>query len=151
MFVRSQEANQMLNIDIVDLDDRFSTPASSELARIRTHEMLIEHLGERIMEVKTGAALMDTQPYATIWTGSKTALIELAYSLHSAKVINHGMVDIRQLIATLESIFKINLGYFCRVFQTIRIRKSGRTTFLDELKEKVIERMDDTDLNGLHY
>ena len=148
MFIRSPELEPMIHTDIVDLDDRFSTPASSELSRIKAHEMIIEYMGTKVMELKTGAALMDLQPYSTIWTGSKVALIELAYALHSCKMINHGMADIRQIISALEGIFKIQLGDFYRVFQNIRIRQSSRTTFMDELKEKLIERMDETDLNG---
>ncbi|MBL7706620.1 MAG: RteC domain-containing protein [Taibaiella sp.] len=58
------------------------------------------------------------------------------------------MADIRQIISALEGIFKIQLGDFYRVFLNIRIRQSSRTTFMDELKEKLIERMDETDLNG---
>lgn len=148
MFVRSPEADQFIHTDIMDLDDRFSTPASSELARIKSYEMVIEKMGQHVMELKNGAALMDVQPFSTIWTGSKSALIELAYALHASKKINHGMVDIKEVINALESIFKIQLSDFYRVFQTIRIRQSSRTAFLDELKEKIIERMDDTDLNG---
>ncbi|OJV55371.1 MAG: hypothetical protein BGO31_20800 [Bacteroidetes bacterium 43-16] len=147
MFVRSSEAEQMLLTDILDLDDRFSTPASSELGKIKAHEMLIEHMGDKVMELKTGEALIDQQPFSTIWTGSKVALIELAYALHASKMINHGMVDIRQIIQALEGIFKIQLTDFYRVFQNIRIRQGSRTTFLDELKEKILERMDDTDMN----
>lgn len=148
MFVRSHEAAEMLHTDIVDLDDRFSTPASSELAKIGSYEMLIEHIGDKLFEIRKGEAIMDLQPYATIWTGSKAALIELAYALHAAKTINHGMVEIKQIIAALEGIFKIKLTDFYRVFQSIRIRQSSRTVFLDELKEKIIERMDDTDIHG---
>ena len=129
LFVRSAQADQVLHVDIVDLDDRFSTPASSELARIKSYEMIIEHMGELVHELKTGAALMDLQPFSTIWTGNKVELIELAYALHASKKINHGMVDIKEVINALESIFKIKLTDFYRVFQSIRIRQSSRTAF----------------------
>ncbi|MBL7706619.1 MAG: RteC domain-containing protein [Taibaiella sp.] len=54
--------------------------------------VIIEYIGTKVMELKTGAALMDLQPYSTIWTGSKVSLIELAYALHYCKMINpwHG-------------------------------------------------------------
>lgn len=146
MFLRWAEVDQLLHTDIVDYDDRFSTPASSELARIKCYEMVIQEMGEKLAEIKAGAEMIDQQPYSTIWTGSKVALIELAYGLHASKMINNGIVDVKQIISALEGIFKISLGDFYRVFQNIRIRQSSRTTFLDEIKEKLIERMDETDL-----
>lgn len=148
LFVCSAEAEQMLHTDILDLDDKFSTPASTELARIRAYEMVIEHLGEQVEALKSGNATPNVVPYETIWTGSKVALIELAYALHSAKVINHGRVDIKHIISALESVFKIDLGNFYRVFLNIRIRQGNRTAFMDELKEKVTERMDEADMSG---
>lgn len=47
----------------------------------------------------------------------------------------------------LEESFNVKVGNFYRVFQGQRIRKKSRTTFLDTLKENLIKRMDETDLN----
>ncbi|QEC70285.1 hypothetical protein FRZ67_18990 [Panacibacter ginsenosidivorans] len=51
--------------------------------------------------------------------------------------------DIAQL---LEAVFGIDLGNYYRTFQEIRIRKSGRTNYLDQLKATLIRYMDETDL-----
>ncbi|WP_158638411.1 RteC domain-containing protein [Panacibacter ginsenosidivorans] len=53
------------------------------------------------------------------------------------------MKDIAQL---LEAVFGIDLGNYYRTFQEIRIRKSGRTNYLDQLKATLIRYMDETDL-----
>lgn len=145
MFVRSAEAEQIIHTDIVDLDDRFCTPASTELARSRSCEMVIGHLAELIEALKSGAVTAGIGSSKAVWTGSKVALIELAYALYASKVINHGQIDIKQVVSALEGIFMIDLGNFYRVFLNIRIRQKSRTAFIDELKDKLTFMMDEAD------
>ncbi len=85
------------------------------------------------------------------WTGSKASRIELLYALQSSGSCNDGTIDIKRLATHLETLFSIDLGNYYRVFQEIRIRKISRTTFLDQLKDRLIKRMDDSDENPKRY
>lgn len=80
-----------------------------------------------------------------IWTSSKVALIELIYALHSEGVFNHGASDLKDIVEFFESTMKIDLGQYHRTFLEIRVRKSNRTKFLNNLKDTLNKRMDDTD------
>ncbi len=81
------------------------------------------------------------------WTGSKVSLVELLYALQSAGSCNNGNIDLKQLAKHFECIFNIDLGNYYRVFQEMRIRKINRTTFLDHLKTRLVQRMDEADEN----
>lgn len=58
-----------------------------------------------------------------------------------------GTVDLKDLAIGFENLFHTDLENYYRVFQEIRIRKESRTTFLDQLKERLIKRMDEADEN----
>lgn len=149
LFVRSEENKDLFPSDAIDLDEKFSTVASNELSKIKSHEMVLEFLCFRIEALKAGdtkIAGVEPDSYDTVWTGDKVALIELAYALKESKMINHGKASIRQIISALERAFKIDLSGFYRVFQNIRIRLSGRTKFIDFLKVCLTEYMDETDV-----
>ena len=79
------------------------------------------------------------------WTASKANLIELIYALQSAGVFNNGQIGIKKIAKTFETLFQIDLGNYYHVFNEMRLRKKTRTTFLDHLKEKVIQKMDTMD------
>jgi hypothetical protein len=69
------------------------------------------------------------------------------YALQSAGSFNNGTVDLKELANHFQSYFNVDLGNYYRTFQDMRIRKINRTTFLDLLKGRLIQRMDETDEN----
>jgi hypothetical protein len=75
------------------------------------------------------------------WTASKTNLIELLYALHASGVFNEGKADLKQIASEFERLFSTSLGNYYRVFQDIRQRKINQTVFLDQLKEKFMQRV----------
>ena len=79
------------------------------------------------------------------WTGSKTALTELIYALHSQGIFNSGNADIKPIVKVFESTFNIYLGDFYHTFLELKSRKINRTKFLDSLKETLIRKMDEQD------
>lgn len=123
---------------------------SYRIAQIQSYGSLQNYLTELLEEIKysgqSPAAKPPEKDFLT-WTASKAALIELAYALQSSGVFNYGRTDVKQVVRALEGCFGIKLGNFYRVFQGQRIRKKSRTSFLDSLRENLIQRMDDTDLN----
>lgn len=131
------------------VDDQFSTSHDSTVATILANDLLIIHLKREIDKLEnkenySNKGGLQKRPRLT-WTARKIYLIELVYALHSTDVINNGMADIKDIAYFVERVFKIDLGDYYRAFLEIRMRKNGRTKFLDTLKEELIKRMDETD------
>ena len=131
-------------------DHRFSTSHDYKVARILANDTLKIYLETEILKLenkdeqsKVDISYRKTQK----WTGSKVALIELIYALHTEGVFNNGASELKEVTTFFESAFNVDLGQFNRTFLEIRARKSERTKFLNTLKEKLILRMDDADEN----
>jgi hypothetical protein len=136
---------------IFDYDSTFCTTHDFKVAKIIANELLRNYLNSSLTELEQNKYAVSKYQEAPkkrlLWTGPKAALIELLYSLHSAGVFNNSNAEIGQIARYLQSAFGVDLGNYYRAFQEIRIRKSGRTNFIDLLKKKLVERMDDTDDN----
>ena len=131
------------------VDEQFATSHDSTVASILAYDLLIVHLKREIDKLENNgnyASLRLLQSKTKItWTAHKIYLIELIYALHSTDVINNGTVDIKDIAYFVEKTFKVDLGDYYRAFLEIRMRKNGRTKFLDILKKQLTKRMDDTD------
>ena len=131
------------------VDEQFATSHDSTVATILAYDLLIVHLKREIDKLENNgnyASLRLLQSKTKItWTAHKIYLIELIYALHSTDVINNGTVDIKDIAYFVEKTFKVELGDYYRAFLEIRMRKNGRTKFLDILKKQLTKRMDDTD------
>ena len=131
------------------VDEQFATSHDSTVATILAYDLLIVHLKREIDKLENNgnyASLRLLQSKTKItWTAHKIYLIELIYALHSTDVINNGTVDIKDIAYFVEKTFKVDLGDYYRAFLEIRMRKNGRTKFLDILKKQLTKRMDDTD------
>lgn len=155
-FLRKEpESWLLLNFDDYETDLNFTTIYDHKLSKIIAFESIAEYIKEAIynLENKSGNG-SNNESYKQqkiTWTGSKVSLIELIYALQSAGSINKGTIDVKSLAINLENYFNIELGNYYRVFQEIRIRKASRTAFLDQLKEKLVNRMDESDENPKGY
>lgn len=123
-----------------DVDTKFSTGYDNILARILAYQMVKEYLNGFILKLETDSP---DKLSSLKWTGTKTDLVELIYALQSVDAINNGKADLRQIADSFESVFNISLGNYYRRFQEIRLRKNGKANFLDDLKEKLVQRLDD--------
>ena len=131
------------------IDEMFSTSHDSTVATILAFDLLIIHLKCEIDKLEKNPcrddhASMIPRP-KLLWTANKIDMVELIYALHSSKIINKGNIEIKDIARIAESVFNVQLGDFYRAFLEIRMRKTKRTKFLDELKKNLIGRMDDTD------
>ena len=130
-------------------DDKFSTSHDYTVATILAYDLLIVYLKREIDKLEingNNSNLQVLQKQSNItWTSQKVNLIELIYALHSTDVVNNGKVDIKDIARVVERIFKIDLGDYYRAFLEIRMRKKGRTKFLDSLKEHLEKRMEEID------
>lgn len=125
-----------------DIDSNFSTGYDNTLARIMAAQLVREYVFGLIQKLDADNG---NQTSNLKWTGTKSALIELIYALQSVDSVNGGKADIKQIADSFENLFNISLGNYYRHFQEIRLRKSGKATFLDLMKEKFIQRMDELD------
>lgn len=122
-----------------DSDARFSTGYDRVLARILANQLIREHV-EKTMQNLNSNPLRDSP---LTWTTKKTYLVELIYALHEVEAFNNGKAEIKQIANLFESLFNVSLGNFYRHFTEIGIRKTGRTNFIDQLKEKLEKRLDE--------
>ncbi len=122
-----------------DIDSRFSTGHDTILAMILANQMIKEHLDGLIKNLNPD--LIGTSPLT--WTAKKAYLVELIYALHAVDAFNNGKAEIKQIANLFESLFNVSLGNFYRHFSEIGIRKSGQTNFIDQLKERLEQKMDE--------
>lgn len=131
---------------LFDADPNFSTSHDYKVAMIMANEMLINYLKSEIVALKRknqsiGTDLIISKGNYT-WTESKAALVELIYSLHAAKCINNGNIEIKEIAGFLELLFGIDLGDFYREFLQIKNRQN-QTKFIDTLKLALLNRINE--------
>jgi hypothetical protein len=125
------------------IDDRFSTPHEIQLSKILCNERIRIYLTKAIQNIEKPTSSSTNSPLT--WTGSKTDLIELIYALQSAGVFNKKDADVKQIATHFESVFNVSLGNYYRVFQEIRLRKTGQVNFINQLKDVLVERIENAD------
>ncbi|MBB4034764.1 hypothetical protein GGR21_000651 [Dysgonomonas hofstadii] len=79
------------------------------------------------------------------WTGSAADLVELTYGIVESKRFNDGDADINTVIQYLCDMFSFEVKDCYDTYRAIRRRVDSRTLLLDEMKEKLNERMDRAD------
>lgn len=141
----------LLNFEDYETDLYFTTVYDHKISKIIAFEFVSEFITSSLAKLEIQRDLSSGQNHVAShlinWTASKVALVELLYAVQSTGSCNNGNIDLKQLAKHFESIFNIDLGNYYRVFQEMRIRKMSRTTFLDQLKERLIQRMDEADEN----
>ena len=155
-FLRQEpESWLLLNFDDYETDLNFTTIYDHKLSKIIAFELLAEYIKEAIHDLENNPGKESNNESSRkkkiTWTASKVSLIELLYAIQSTGSINGGTIDVKNLAQNFENHFNIDLGNYYRVFQEIRIRKASRTTFLDQLKEKLENRMNHSDENPKGY
>jgi len=151
-FLRSQsDIETYFDNFYFERDRKFSTGFDLKVASILANDMLSNYLNaELIKEALPNNQQFDNtniQKIKAKWTGSKVALIELIYAFHSSKCINNGNSDLKKMTSFVENLFDIDLGDVYRTFIEIRGRKGSRVQCLDDLRKKLIARMDEVDNN----
>jgi hypothetical protein len=140
----------LLGLDDYETDLDFTTFYDHKISKIIAFDFLSEFIKESInkLEQKNELRKINIRDKGDlIWTGSKVSLVELLYALQSTGSFNNGSIGIKDLANELQSLFNVEIGNYYRAFQEIRIRKSSRTSFMDQLKDRLIKRMDESDEN----
>lgn len=148
-FLRGKPDIQMtLESFYFERDPKFSTACDFKVAKILANELLRIYLNEELLKLKQAQCPQSDLPTfpktKETWTGSKTDLVELIYALCETESYSFGKITRKRLAGYFESVFNIDLGDIYRTYLEIRER-NNRTQFLDELKEKLIKKIDEDD------
>lgn len=135
----------IVNCHFFQSDFNFSTSHDFIVAEIMANDDLLKFLQKKLTK-EAQITLPEnalTQPKLQ-WTGTKVALVELIYAVHSSGVINNGNVSLNTLAQTAEAVFSINLKQFNRIFIEIKGRKSiEQTSFLNSLKNNLEKKLEE--------
>ena len=148
-FTRYKELLLPHGFPCIDLDRKFSTGYDWLVAAILANDMFNRYLQRELQGVQSLISvppLQVAQSRGLHWTQSKASLVELIYALQSGAAFNSGKADIKQIAGCFEKLFDVELGNFFNTFQEIRLRKKNRTSFLDNIREKLLQRMDEADV-----
>lgn len=132
-----------------DKDPLFSTCCDHKIAKMLAYDMLEIYLQQRLQAIEkqevidTSRASLPGNPFQ--WTGTKIAAIELGYAIYAAGVLNNGNADIKEIMTYIEASFKIDLGDYYRTYLAMRERKKDKTSFLTNLINKLLHKMDEDD------
>lgn len=142
-FVRGQHDIKLsLDTFFFEADSRFSTSHDYKVAKIMANDLIQVYIEDQLNNINPRKTF-DSSPFN--WTGSKAALTELIYGLHSHGVFNNGNTDIITIVRFFENSFNIDLGDFYHTFLELKARKMNRTKFLDSLRDALIKKMDEQD------
>ncbi|MDR1503917.1 MAG: RteC domain-containing protein [Prevotella sp.] len=140
-FVRGKHDIKLsLDTYYFESDHNFSTSHDYKVAKILANDLIQVYLEDQLFNIPQRNKSI--APPNLNWTGSKTALTELIYALHSQAVLDNGNTDIKIIAKYFEKMFDIDLGDFYHTYLELRNRKTNRTKFLDLLRESLIRKMD---------
>lgn len=131
-----------------ETDSVFSTSHDFKVARILANDLIQLYLEDQLIMIENkdlGDKSQRKPNMKLMWTGSKVALIELMYALHTEGVFNNGAADLKDIADYFEHTFDIDLGQYRRVFLEIRARKSEKSKFITTLNEALLKRMEKSD------
>jgi len=129
-------------------DMSFATSHDFKVATILANDLIELYLENQLLMLENNENSEKSQRKPNVkltWTGSKVALIELIYALHTEGVFNNGAADLKDIAEYFEHTFEIDLGQYRRVLLEIRARKSDRTKFLTTLNDSLQKRMENSD------
>lgn len=141
LFVRGKHDIKLsLDTFYFEADHRFSTSHDYKAAKIIANDLIQVYIEDQL---NNNNQKKPSDRSSLNWAGSKTALTELIYALHSQGAF--GNADIIAIAKTFESTFNISLGDFYHTFMELKARKINRTKFLDSLKGSLLKKMDEED------
>jgi hypothetical protein len=128
-------------------DTSFNTAKDEVVAKIMAYEELHLYLDQEIEKLSENLKSSEHPPKKRPlhWSGPKVGLVELIYGLQSSGAFNNGNAEIKQIASFFEESFSVELGNYFNAFSEMRLRKKSRTVFIDQMREKLIQKMDSAD------
>jgi RteC protein len=143
-FLRSSSQFQETT-DSTDLNPKFTTAKDRLVGEIYANDLLEQYIHQMLQHPSSAPDISKNQDHNLKWTGSRAGMVELIYALQSGGVYNNGNIGIKELANIFQDLFQIDLGNYYNVFNEIRLRKKNRTSLLDLLREKILQKMDSLD------
>ena len=146
-FLRDNQDYSTTNPHSVDNDRSFSTSHDYLVAKILANEKLQDYLSNKIQNLDQSSHVRSAQPVDSPlqWTASKASMVELIYALQAVGVYNNGTAEIKEIAQSFEALFQVDLGNYYHTFNEIRLRKKNRTQLLDQMRDKLVKKMDEMD------
>lgn len=149
-FIRKEKGiANLLNFESFqfDIDPQFSTGYDYKAAKIQCNKMLKCYLDKKIANINNINHIdkIVAQHNVIRFTGKKVALIELCYALASSGDINHGNIEIKEIMDFFSVAFNIDLGGYYDAYIAMKERKD-RTSYLNKLIDSLTKRMNEDDM-----
>jgi hypothetical protein len=128
-----------------DADTSFSTYYDYLIAQILAYSQLLAYLEKLLLKQECLFPISTSPAPSLTWTGSKAALVELIYGLHTSGMINNGQADVKSIARCFEQMLHIDLGNYYDIWQDIKMRKKERTRFFNDVMALLQKRMEEGD------
>jgi hypothetical protein len=143
-FFRNSPVNREIKYEIGRIIDPSSPPLHCILlATLIAYSKMEHEVGVYIRETNETIPRVKTGKSKLRWTGKQIDLIELGYGLKETGSLNDGNASLKEIFEFLSDVFEIELGNTSRLFQDIMTRKTGQTVFIDLMKAKLLQRIED--------
>jgi hypothetical protein len=140
-FTRSSNTSIIYNGFLKEMDPDFSTGFDFLVAIYLSNEKLINFLNRKITEIDDNRILpgLPADDPKISWTDSKAALIEIIYAFKAKGSFNHGKATLKDITDVFQKVFDVELTNPTRDFQEVLRRKTGYSIYLDGLRERYMQ------------
>ncbi|MCD8739072.1 RteC domain-containing protein [Mucilaginibacter roseus] len=131
-----------MELEDFEEDEQYSTSHDYKLSKIMANEKFQDYLKLEYARIGNEDAYplngQEIFPFVhPNWTASQTDAIELIYSLKSSAAVNHGNIDINELVAIFEFIFQMEIHETYHKLLDITRRKKEMFIFLNRLRNSL--------------
>lgn len=125
----------------------FSTSHDMLWAKVQALYRFIHYIRESLQKLQPGntSLFSEKQHKLLLWSGSKTALVELIYALYCSGDLNHGAIDLQTIGTSFEDFFNVKLDNIYKTYSEIKARKGNRTKYLHEMIRNLEKKMQKDD------
>ncbi|MBD1362968.1 RteC domain-containing protein [Mucilaginibacter sp. ZT4R22] len=127
-----------MELEDFEEDEQYSTSHDYKLSKIMANEKVQDYLNLELARIDNGELIqLNNQKIFPFnhpnWTASQTDAVELLYSLKASGAVNHGNIDISELVGVFEFVFQTELHETYHKLLDITRRKKDMFIFLNRL------------------
>jgi hypothetical protein len=143
-FLRNSPLNRESGYQLIQIIDPSSAPVHCKFMAMNIAYSRMEHELKMIIAEEQGeSSIKKLGKLILNWTGKQIDLIELGYGLYEMGSFNNGNASRKDIFDYFEEVFNVDLGNTSSLFQDIVQRKTGSTTFLDIMRKRLLQRIDE--------